>query len=1379
MTKIEKLVMRGFKSFQRKTAVPFFPGLTAIVGENGSGKCVSGESLVQLSDSRKPIKDIVESALEKGAKKETKDGYITKENPNSLKVQCLNLASLEITTKPVKAFVKREAPDPLYKIRTSSGREITATSYHPVFTLEDGEIKVSEAEELEKGKKIAVPRKLQTSDSNLLNPLLDSIDKADNLYVSDTEEVKERIKSYREKYDALWKEVAEDLGVKVNVIKGILDGQSVNLYCLIKILRKLGDSDKEILKSIETIKSRSQNKEIRLPNKNTKEFAQLLGYLLAEGQSTTSNQLRFTNCDSDIIERYINLMEDVFSSNSTDNVYKEKAHDILTYSKPIQVILDKFGFRRGGGTAGKTLTNLFFSTASEDSLASLLSGLFDGDAYFSSSGIYINFKSKELARAIYTVLLMLNIQPNLYKKEKKAINTGFEGIYWTISIYGSDNFKRLQKLLRLESRKKEAQLEELASRNFPNPNKDLLDVNPLIKDLSDDLGIKVHSRSYKETCPKLGAYYRNICQASRDGVQEVLEKVIKPVASEENKQVGKLERYATSDLLWDEVEEVEEVGSEKWVYDLCVEGDHNFIANDIVVHNSNIIDGLSFVLGRRSSKIRAKRLEQLIFNGGKGRKPSDHAYVTLHLDNEEEKFDEFVEEEETPDTITIGRKVTRNSSTYKFMGKNCKYEKIDDILNKAEIDPSGYHFIEQGEITKIIKKSPKQRREIIDEISGIKSYEEKKEKAMEELEEAKKKLDEHQVLIEERKERLEQLEDEKETAEKYKKLEEDKKALENSIVYKKQKDLNKELENLKEKKKNKEEKKESLKEKLDDQDEKLKELEEELEEIEEKIEDQMDNTLMKDIEHLKNKIVRKKEKIESKRNEIERIKETMEEIKRIRKKKGSKAVKAVLNMDKEGVYGTVRDLMHSGDKYSVAIETAAGGHMNDVIVDSRETAIDCVNYLKRNNIGRVRFLPLDKLKTWSHSSKSKIAHKMPGVIDYAINLVDYDSEYEKAFKYVFRDTLVSEDLESVEKAKNVRVVTLDGDIMSKGGAVTGGSKKKKKSKSGKNFNVRKKKKKIESLEKEVESLKEEIGELNQVLEEKKEKEENQDQVSEELKDRRKEINEKLKEKRKGRERTYNKIAKLRSNLSNISGKIEQLKKDIEESKEGELPEDFKIPEKYAEKSLKSFKSEKSKTLKEMNSLGPVNLRSIDEYKKFKKEYEEFKEKVDKLKDEKIEVENLIEEIESKKKEKFTDALEALSEEFNNIFQKLFDGGKASLELEEEGNIDSGLLMKAKPPEKDPHVIDSLSGGEKTLTAIAFVFAIQEYKPSPFYIMDEIDAALDEKHSKRVSDLLRDYAEDSQLIMVSHNEETVRHADRAYGVSMRDGVSKIRSIDLNS
>jgi len=142
-----------------------------------------------------------------------------------------------------------------------------------------------------------------------------------------------------------------------------------------------------------------------------------------------------------------------------------------------------------------------------------------------------------------------------------------------------------------------------------------------------------------------------------------------------------------------------------------------------------------------------------------------------------------------------------------------------------------------------------------------------------------------------------------------------------------------------------------------------------------------------------------------------------------------------------------------------------------------------------------------------------------------------------------------------------------------------------------------------------------------------------------------------------------------------------------------------------------------------------------------------------------------------------DTLTELQDSFTEIFEKLFGGGTGKLILEDD-NINKGLKIRAAPPNKDPHIITALSGGEKTMTAIAFVFAILEYEESPFYIMDEIDAALDTTNSKKLSEILKEYAEGNQFIVISHNDITVRHAERAYGVSMRDGVSKVRSIDLD-
>ncbi|MDY6776565.1 MAG: chromosome segregation SMC family protein [Candidatus Nanohaloarchaea archaeon] len=810
---------------------------------------------------------------------------------------------------------------------------------------------------------------------------------------------------------------------------------------------------------------------------------------------------------------------------------------------------------------------------------------------------------------------------------------------------------------------------------------------------------------------------------------------------------------------------------------------------------SNIQEAIQFVMGRRSSKLRAEKMEQLIFNGGEDRKPSEKAEVTLYLENEGGKFDELLEEGEGSDEIKIGRRIKRNGySTYTFQGNNCKRKKIDRILDAAGIDREGYHIIQQGRITQIVKQTPVERRKAIDRISGIAAYDSKVEDAEEELEEAQAELNELEIKLDLKRDRLERLKEEKEDAERYQELEHRKNVLKASVLEKRKEEIEEDLEGLSEEDGDDIE---ELEDGVEELDEKIEELEDRLEEIEEEMEEMRDESLVRDIENLKGKIERKKDKIENKRDKIEDIEEMLEDYESMQKSRAgsSRAVNEVLGLDKQGVYGTVADLIHYNERFAVAIETAAGKRMENIVVEAQDVAVECVNHLKRNDVGRATFLPLDKVSPRRMSNAAEEALKLPGVIDYAINLVDYDREYEDAIKQVFGDTLVAEDIESLEDAGKVRAVTLDGDIMRKSGAITGGAKKKRRKKKRKkpNFNPEDKREEKRELEEDIEELKREIGEMNELLEEKKKEEEEESEVSEELKGEKKDLREELDELKEERrekaeelKRLRNEIGKDQKKRAKLEAELENVEADLEELEDSMKSEDSTRSsgtggstsvEEREEGSLKSLKTKKTKTINEMNDLGNVNLRAIDEYEEFKEEFDEFKEKVEELRQEKREIEQIIDDIEEKKTEEFMDTLEQVNGSFQDIFSKLFEGGEAELELEEEGNIDSGLEIRAQPPDKDPHVIDSLSGGEKSLTAVAFMFALQEYDPAPFYVLDEIDAALDKKNSKRLSDLLRDYADDHQFIVISHNNETVRHADRAYGVSMQEGVSQVRSIDL--
>ena len=145
---------------------------------------------------------------------------------------------------------------------------------------------------------------------------------------------------------------------------------------------------------------------------------------------------------------------------------------------------------------------------------------------------------------------------------------------------------------------------------------------------------------------------------------------------------------------------------------------------------------------------------------------------------------------------------------------------------------------------------------------------------------------------------------------------------------------------------------------------------------------------------------------------------------------------------------------------------------------------------------------------------------------------------------------------------------------------------------------------------------------------------------------------------------------------------------------------------------------------------------------------------------------------------FREAFTAINTHFQETFSTLFGGGRAGLVLLDERDLESGIDIIAQPPGKRLQSIQLLSGGEKALSAMALMFAIFKYKPSPFCLLDEIDAPLDEANIGRFVEMLRGMQSDTQFILVTHNRKTMEIADRLYGVTMEEpGVSKLISVQL--
>ena len=190
--------------------------------------------------------------------------------------------------------------------------------------------------------------------------------------------------------------------------------------------------------------------------------------------------------------------------------------------------------------------------------------------------------------------------------------------------------------------------------------------------------------------------------------------------------------------------------------------------------------------------------------------------------------------------------------------------------------------------------------------------------------------------------------------------------------------------------------------------------------------------------------------------------------------------------------------------------------------------------------------------------------------------------------------------------------------------------------------------------------------------------------------------------------------------------------------------------------------------------------AVEEFAEVKDRYERQKENYD---DTQKSLDNLIrvsEEIKSKSSEMFLETYNKIKKNFHNMFRRLFSGGRAELRLEDPQNVlTSGIEILAQPPGKKLESIALLSGGEKTMTAVALLFATYQVRPSPFCLLDEIDAALDDKNVSSFVTTLESFANVSQYIVITHNKKTVMGASTMLGITMEEsGVSKIIALRLD-
>ncbi|HLC50777.1 MAG TPA: LAGLIDADG family homing endonuclease [archaeon] len=1367
MTRIDKVEMMGFKSFAKKTQVLFPTNFSIIAGPNGSGKSARYSTEVILSNGEiRQVGEIIESALEKSRSKgHMDDGVLTFENPEDIEILSLNPRTMKVEKRPIGAFIKREGEPFLYRISTKTGRSVETTACHPILCFKDMKIASKRADELETGNMIATPKKLPDFNNEIR---------------LDTD-----INSKRAAPVSLPPILTPELARLLGYILGdghIREGKFDVTNSQNGIIEDISYLTKYLFnKSPSYFKSGKSTRVIA----NSVVISGFIRKFLKNDKPKSHNKAvpeEFLFAHKDIICNFLGALFDCDGTVDNEDASLEFSTKSKKLAKQVQFMLLRLGIvpklnsklKRATNSKKKKRSRYYSITADginnlrkfRDSirlLHPLKSARLDRHCDSSKKGqrTYEEVLPKEAIEIFKRIVKYLAIR---VKNEKKT--------YPFLAAYMEERCKPttngIKKVLPLfETRLAELEgLREGISAEKTNLVEALKTVRIYQKEASASIGMKSNKISY---------LWRRQDYMPPEEELKRLHKLIGVAVflrcARTRYLINILKTLCDSDILWDEVTNIEKVEGDEWVYDLYVPETNNFIGDLIFVHNSNTLDAVCFVLGRTSAKsIRADKMSQIIFNGGKKTPAMDTAKVAITFDNSEKKIP--LEE----DKVTISRKVNRNGvSIYKINGRTVNRESVLEVLRAVNIFPDGHNIILQGDITEVIEMSPLERREIIDQISGIREFDDKREKAVRELLVVEERLKESLIILGEREMNLKILERESRAAEEYNQLSAELQKLESSLVKKKLTEATSSLDKMNEK--IGELSIENLDRELKAADEELESLEKERKKISKTlVESSKGLEAVKKVEKLKAEVERRRDKIQYAKSAAARADEMIKRIEEFRRSSQSsnRALSEIKSLDRTGVHGVLSDLCDVPEQHRVAIEVAAGNHLNDIVVSNVDTATECINHLKKNKIGRATFLPLDKIRPREGNFGKLLKEK--GVVGPAIELIEFDKKFYNAFSFAIGDTLVVDDLGTAKRLGigNARYVTLDGQLVEKSGAMIGGFYVVDKRVFAESEQIKKLEEEKAKLKKEMETVESELPSLEKELEMLLKTEPRGAEKSLDVEKDFLEIEGNMDRLRNRRRELYDRrlvseeqTTKWKERRARLEAELDQLK--AESGK-------YSVKEFY-DLSTATLENKAREMAKKRDYLLPINMKALDEFRELKRSYDELKGKVDILTNERQKVLFIVGEVEGKRKEVFYKTLMAVSEEFKRVYVDLM-GSEGEIKLEEPEDIESGLLIEVRKAGRTIN-IDSLSGGEKTLTALGFLFALQNFKPSPFYVLDEVDAALDKVNTKKMINLIQKYSKKSQFVVISHNDATITAADCVYGVSMSEGESRVVSIKMPS
>ncbi len=329
------------------------------------------------------------------------------------------------------------------------------------------------------------------------------------------------------------------------------------------------------------------------------------------------------------------------------------------------------------------------------------------------------------------------------------------------------------------------------------------------------------------------------------------------------------------------------------------------------------------------------------------------------------------------------------------------------------------------------------------------------------------------------------------------------------------------------------------------------------------------------------------------------------------------------------------------------------------------------------------------------------------------------------------------------------------------------------------------KQECEQAKKDAEEIKKQFEEQARFKEGLKEEEEKFDQTIQKIVQEKMELDGKLAGYVENVTEATQKLSQLQTEQAKLDSKFERYETEVDDCKNRlwenhELTYDNAAEYRIEITNLNSLQKKCNDLKSQIKAIGPVNIEAIEEYKKVGERYEFMCAQRDDIEKAKADLAKVIEDLIAEMKQQFMTHFEQINENFKTVFADLFNGGTAEILLENLDDVlNCGIDIKAQPPGKKLQSLSLLSGGERCLTAIALLFAILQLRPSPFCVLDEVEAALDDANVNRFTDFVRRYCVKSQFILVTHRKGTMEACDRMYGVTMQErGISKILSMRLS-